>query len=95
MIVISCVDAGSANFLLPVIPLIKQEVVFFTSGSATEIFDSAGVTSQKIETIDWIDLREVAKDIVEKINPDLLLCGTSWGLSLDKALTLELSLIHI
>ncbi len=89
MIVISCVDAGSANFLLPVIPLIKQEVVFFTSGSATEIFDSADVTSQKIETIDWIELREVAKDIVEKINPDLLLCGTSWGLSLDKALTLE------
>ena len=88
MIVISCVDAGAANFLLPVIRLLKHDVVLFTSGSATKIFDLAGVSSQKIEVTDWLELKKIADNIIKKINPNLLLCGTSWGLSLDKALTL-------
>jgi len=84
--IISCVDAGSAKFLLPVIPLLKFEKLIFSSGSATKIFDSAGINHENIDTSDWIGLQNVAENILKKKRPNIVICGTSWSLSLDKAL---------
>ena len=88
MIVITCVDPGSANFLVPILTTLQEDKLIYTSGSATRIFQSAGISVNEIKESSWDELQNIASSIIEELSPELVICGTSWGLSLDKAITL-------
>ena len=88
MIIVTCVDPGSANYLVPILINFQGNKSIYSSGSATHIFRSAGIITNEIETSNWDELQNIANSIILTSDSDLVLCGTSWGLSLDKAITL-------
>jgi len=96
-ILLSCVDAGAANYLLPLIHrgVSGCEVTVCASGTAAEILESQNIRFCKIMAEDWNEtLRETDRLLCDR-KIDLMVCGTSWGLTLDKALTIVSRERHI
>ena len=89
-------DTGGANALCPVINTLGQyadvQVRVVASGTAAGVFCRNGVAHQKIDPVQRLQklFDDSASKIMLEIGPDVLLTGTSWGPSLEKALA-ELS----
>ncbi|MDG1737055.1 MAG: hypothetical protein P8H92_03710 [Paracoccaceae bacterium] len=87
-ILLSCVDAGAANYFIPLVLEGPSKFEIFASGIAADKLLESSIQFENVSEKEWPQLRSLAREIIERISPDLLLCGTSWGMTLDKALTL-------
>jgi hypothetical protein len=84
---LSSVDAGAANYLLPVIEGWGNcNLSIVANGVAAKIFADAGLDFFQATCAGWEETQDMAIYIINKYRPKVLVCGTSWGMSLDKAL---------
>lgn len=90
-------DVGGANAIAPVLKrllLQRHEVRAVAYGHCGEIFQREGVPARPAEVYGEIEhselgLRKLAGRIFSQERPDIVLVGTSWGISLDKELVME------
>lgn len=84
--------AGGANALFPVIKELRfrdqVQVTVAAHREAAQVFRREGVGYQEVKPPAGSDqeLNDVAYAFLEQVTPGILLLGTSWGPSLDKAL---------
>lgn len=85
LLICAC-DAGSANALVPVLPLVGRSFDLVAQQPAAGILRGAGFGLREILRQDWPPLRESAEKLLLDGSYDKLVTGTSWGSTLDKAL---------
>jgi len=89
MLLISSCDTGSANFLAPVLSTITVKYVLYAQKDAANIFKKWNIPFNLQEAVDWDDLLVFGEEIISKQNYiKAIITGTSWGSTVDKALTL-------
>ena len=85
-------DVGGANALVPVIERLRSykrvRVAVLARGKAAGAFSAAGVDRRAVDypTDFGPGLDEIVSRSLSEIAPDVLLLGTAWGPSIDKAL---------
>ncbi len=81
-IVFCAQDAGGFNAIFPVINALKKkaEVLILLTGVSRKLADAADIFYRGCDAISDIELDVLLK----KFDPDVVVCGTSTGLSLDK-----------
>lgn len=87
-VVFSACDAGSANYLLPILRQFSEPHMVFAQHVAGSKFTEAGIDFQYAPGGDWGELAELGDRILEKVSCDLVVSGTSWGPTIDKAIIL-------
>lgn len=87
LIVSSC-DTGSANALAPVLAKLPCDYVVFAQKDAARIFDRWKIPYQFLDSLSWDDLFGIGNHILTQVRATAVVTGTSWGPSIDKALTL-------
>ena len=89
MLLISSCDTGSANFLAPVLSTITVKFVLYAQKDAAIIFKKWNIPFKLLEAVDWDDLLLFGEGIISKQRYiKAIITGTSWGATVDKALTL-------
>ncbi|KGF71677.1 hypothetical protein DO97_16300 [Neosynechococcus sphagnicola sy1] len=89
IVLVAVQDVGGANALTPVIHQLRArqvEVVTLACGKALSVVQSAGIPHQALSLSELAEsrMRSDLSQLLTTINPDILLLGTAWGLSLDK-----------
>jgi hypothetical protein len=88
-ILVTACDAGSANFLLPLIGKWKGPICIKTQGIATDIFRKNGQNTIDYPINDNVDQLELlGNNLIGDDKFSAVLTGTSWGATIDKAATL-------
>lgn len=87
-ILLTACDTGTANYLLPVLPHLKLPNVIVAQAQAAEVLTREGIGFEAINHVHFDELLEQGQRVLESHKPDLILAGTSWGPSIDKAITL-------
>lgn len=81
-------DTGSANFLLPVLPVVGTPYALFAQGPAADLFERRGVAHTRLPRVDWDGLEGLGAEVLSSGDYAAVLTGTSWGPTVDKAATL-------
>jgi len=84
LLVTAC-DAGTANYLVPVLPHLDMPWRVFAHGEAAEILTAHGVPCTLIERKGWDGLAAMGRAALDSGHYSALVAGTSWGPTLDKA----------
>lgn len=85
VVMITCVDIGSANIFLQ---LIKDKSIVYNI-----LASGVAATKLKDNSVDFVYIDDSIKysnkldKVFNEVKPNLLLCGTSWGMTLDKKAT--------
>jgi len=88
-LIVSACDTGSANALAPVLSRLSCHYHLIAQQAAARVFDRWGIPYQPMDPIvDWEYLLDTGRQVLAKVDAKALVAGTSWGPSLDKALTL-------
>src|SRR3989338_4792987 len=83
---------GGANALIPVIRMLRCDpnvhVSCCVSGKAVQVFREEGIdhAAESLPERNGIYLTELARTVLDRVSPDVLLVGNAWGPSLDKAI---------
>lgn len=87
LLVTAC-DVGTANFLSPVLSRLPLELRVYAQPEAASIFKSLGIDCFEVQRTGWKDFIELGNTIFCQENFSVAVTGTSWGPTLDKAITL-------
>lgn len=86
-------NVGSANVLIPAIEMLfhqgTEKIAVVASDTAISIFEKQAIAHETIpppQEDKEPESEQKARDLLERIRPDILLLGTAWGLSWDKIL---------
>lgn len=81
-------DAGSANFLAPVLKNLDAPWALYAQDPAAEIFSRREIPHQRVARAGWESLPRQGAEILSAGDFGAVVTGTSWGATLDKAATL-------
>lgn len=87
LLVTAC-DTGSANAMAPMLMRLSHPYAVFAQAPAVRVFDRWGIPYTLIQPFSWGELPELGRRILGEQQPKAVLTGTSWGATVDKALTL-------
>jgi len=87
-LLITACDTGTANYLAPALPHLRQPWKAFVHGEASEVFAQHGLPCKLVERCDWDGLDALGQEILSTDGYGAVIAGTSWGPTLDKAVTL-------
>ena len=85
LLLVTACDAGTANYLAPVLPRVALPWRAFVHREAAEIFAAQGLPCTVVERRGWDGLDAMGQAVVAGESYSALLAGTSWGPTLDKA----------
>ena len=94
-ILFSACDAGSANYLIPVLKQLPLQFKVFAQGPAASIFENAGIDFQFVAPCSWENLCEVGESLLKHEIFRFVVAGTSWGATVDKAIIQAAQKYHI
>ena len=80
-------DVGTANFLLPVFKKLTIPYALFAQGEAAVLFKAKGIGFTPVPPCYWSDLQHVGEEILKTGRFTHVIAGTSWGATVDKAIT--------
>ena len=86
LLLVTACDAGGANILAPSLQALQNPFKLFTQEPASKIIERWGIPQTKVPKSDWEGLKILSEKIISRYKPSAILTGTSWGLTLDKAL---------
>lgn len=87
-LLLTACDTGSANALAPVLKRLACIYITFAQAHAARVFDGWGIPYRLVEPLSWAEFQQLGRRILNEQKPKAVLTGTSWGSTLDKALTL-------
>lgn len=87
LLVTAC-DTGSANAMAPMLVRLSRPYVVFAQTHAARVFDRWSIPYTSVQQLSWDELHDLGKRIIAEQQPEAVLTGTSWGPTIDKALTL-------
>lgn len=87
LLVTAC-DSGTANYLIPVLPRLHRPWILVAQDPAVERLRAAGLAVTETPRGDWGGLAALGESVVGGGDYAAVLCGTSWGPTLDKTATL-------
>lgn len=87
LLVTAC-DTGSANAMAPMLVRLSRPYVVFAQAPAARVFDRWRIPYVPVPQFQWNELPERGMRILDEQQPRAVLAGTSWGPTVDKALTL-------
>lgn len=86
LLVTAC-DAGTANALVPVLTRLDRPFRLFAQAQAAEIWAAQGLAPVVLDRCGWDELDELGAKVLNHGPFAAVLAGTSWGASIDKAVT--------
>ena len=86
-LLITACDAGTANALIPVLYRINYPWSLYAQGAAAAIFHTNNIPFTKIDACCWAEIDQLGHAILENCHACSVLSGTSWGPTIDKAIT--------
>lgn len=86
-LLITACDAGTANFLVPVLPRLPRFWRLLAHGPAADIFERHGLSFERFDEA-LLDQSPDWADLTGGHTAAALLAGTSWGMTVDKVATL-------
>ena len=81
-------DAGSANFFVPILRQLLLPFTVFAQDKAAIIFQKAEIQFELVSPSSWLTLLSQGESLLEKGVYSYIISGTSWGATVDKAITL-------
>lgn len=87
-VLVAACDAGSANWLAPVLPRLGVPWRLFAQGPARDIFSAHKMPFTGLDPCDWCNIPVLGQQIVGSGRFQAVLTGTSWGACVEKAVVL-------
>lgn len=81
-------DAGTANYILPLLKKLSLPFSLFAQGEATSILKREGIDFTLLPPCNWTNLESTGESILKSGGFSQVIAGTSWGPTIDKAITL-------
>ncbi|MBF0231429.1 MAG: hypothetical protein HQK65_00125 [Desulfamplus sp.] len=94
-ILFSACDAGSANYLTPILKQLSLPFTVFAQGPAASIFKNEGIVYEPAPSCTWGNLDHVGENLLTRENFCYVIVGTSWGPTVDKTVTLAAQKYHV
>ncbi len=89
MLLVTSCDTGSANALAPVLADLNSDYRLYAQADAARVFARWGILYEPVGAMTWEDLRSVGTQLLSRYRGvSAVVTGTSWGPTIDKALTL-------
>jgi hypothetical protein len=88
VLLVAASDVGTANFLAPVLPALTVSWRAFAHPEAARVFAEHEIACTVFERTGWDGLAALGRAVLEQARYSAVLAGTSWGPTLDKAVTL-------
>lgn len=82
-------DAGTANYILPLLKKLSLPFSLFAQGEAASIFRAEGIDFTLVPPCNWSNLESTGEYLLRSGIFTQVIAGTSWGATIDKAVTLS------